>query len=207
MRCTYCGNVQPVPDLAERRAALAARERAAREAEQRKREAEERAQKAVRDKEERRERRRFRRGHFITTMFALLIAPAIISVTVFDLPARLGYGSSGADRLEQVQAQLVASGCSVLVPLDSEYADGNVSQLVHVEGKCIRVLAAGGKGHHTLALKLFSTDGKEVAEARDTTDPQAKYCAKASELVRYEIVVSPASKGRLSHLVMACPAK
>jgi len=73
----------------------------------------------------------------------------------------------------------------VLVPLDSEYVDGNVSKLVHVEGKCIRVLAAGGKGHHTLALKLFSTDGKEVAEARDTTDPQAKYCAKASELVRY----------------------
>jgi len=99
MRCTYCGCEQPVPDLAERRAALAAREKAARDAEQRQRETEERAQKAVRDKEERRERRRFRRGHFITTMFALLIAPAIISVTVFDLPARLGYGSSGADRL------------------------------------------------------------------------------------------------------------
>ncbi len=70
----------------------------------------------------------------------------------------------------------------------------------------MRVVAAGGNGHPSLELRLFSADGKELAHSTSTTDPQLSYCAKASETVRYEIVVGPASKGRLSHLVLACPA-
>jgi hypothetical protein len=139
------------------------------------------------------------------SILSILIAPVIISITIFDLPARLGFGSSGSSRLEQIQAQLVTTGCTVLEPVDSQYADGNVSRLINVDPHCIRVLAAGGGGHSTLGLRLYSADGKQVGKADDTTDPQLSYCSKSAQVLRYEIVVSPASKGRLSHLVLQCP--
>jgi len=198
MRCNYCGHEQPVPDLAQRRAAIAERERLALEKQKHAHSSRERDL-------DRREARRSRRWTWVISLLSMLIAPVIISITIFDLPARLGFGSSGAGRLEQIQAQLASTGCTVLEPLDSEWTDGNVSRLINVDHQCIRALAAGGGGHHTLGLKLFGADGKQLAEVTDTIDPQLAYCSKTKQVLRYEIAVSPASKGRLSHLVLACP--
>jgi len=198
MRCNYCGHEQPVPDLPQRRAAIAARERLALEKE---RDAHANRQRDL----DRREQRRSRRGTWMVSILSILVAPVIISVTIFDLPARLGFGSSGSKRLELIQAQLVSTGCTVLEPIDSEYADGNVSRLINVDPRCIRVLAAGGGGHSELRLELYSADGKQVAKTEGTTDPQLAYCSKTTQVLRYEIVVGPASKGRLSHLVLQCP--
>jgi hypothetical protein len=188
-----------------RRAAIAERERQARAAEDERRRAE-RDKREQRDRDaDRREARRSRRWGALLTVIPILIAPTIISITVFDLPARLGYGSSGSDRLEQLKTQLATKGCTVLDPIDSEYASGNVSRLVHVENQCIRVLAAGGGGHSTLGLRLYTSEGKEVGASSETTDPQLQYCPRAPDMMRYEIIVSAASKGRLSHAVLSCP--
>src|SRR5689334_19119781 len=110
MRCTYCGATSPVPDLAQRRAELERRDRAKRDAERQEDERLEREDKRREREEQLREGRRTRRGAIVMSIFATLTAPVIVSITVFDLPARLGFGASGADRLEQMKAQLAASG-------------------------------------------------------------------------------------------------
>jgi hypothetical protein len=206
MRCPYCATEQPVPDLEVRRRALADAKRA--ESEERRR-ADEREERDRERRDREADRREHRRGQWSTrliSLFAMLLAPAIISVTVFDLPARLGFGSSGAERIEQMIAQLGRAGCTVMVPQTSVYANGNVSKLITVEQDCVRVLAAGGDGHRSLSLRLFSETGKELAKSSDTTDPQLNYCPRAPGLLRYEIGISPASKGRLTHAVLSCKA-
>lgn len=206
MRCTYCGAEQPVPDLVERQRLLLERQREVRLAEERRaNEAREqrREAEAARDKKQ---NRRSRRWTWLFSLIPMLIAPTIIAITVFDAPARLGFGASGSDRLEQIQAQLQTTGCIVVSAIDSEYASGDVSKLFHVDAaQCIRAIAAGGSGHRSLALRLFGSTGTEVAKASDTTDPQLAYCAPAADMLRLEIVVGPASKGRLSHMILACP--
>lgn len=206
MRCPYCGAEQPVPDLEVRRRALADERRVQLEE---RREAAERDQREHERRERAADRREARRGQWSTrliSIFAMLLAPAIISVTVFDLPARLGFGSSGADRIGQVVTQLGNAGCTVMVPATSLYASGNVSRLVTVDQGCLRILAAGGDSHRSLSLRLFSETGKELAKSSDTTDPQISYCPRAPGLLRYEIGISPASKGRLTHAVLVCKA-
>ncbi len=214
MRCAYCGVEQPVPDLVDRQRLLLEQQREQRIAkqaeddrlEQAAREARQEA-KADRERDsDRRDARRSRRGTWIFSTLMMLIAPTIIAITVFDLPARLGYGASGSDRLELMKTQLIGNGCTVVSPIDSEYATGTVTKLVHVEAQCVCVIAAGGSGHSSLSLKLFGGNGKELAHAGDTTDPQLAYCAPAPDTLRYEIATGPASKGRLSHMVLACPA-
>lgn len=209
MTCAHCHASQPVPDLEARRRLLIEQQREARlAAEARAVEARD-ARREVREERDRhhdqREARRGRWGMRLMSLFAILAAPTIIAVMVFDLPARLGFGASGADRLAQVKAQLEGSGCTPLVGITSSYATGNVSRIVSVQQQCLRVFAAGGDGHRSLSLRLFSADGKEVARAGDTTDPQLAYCAAAPGMLRYEVGVSPAAKGRLSHMVLACP--
>jgi DNA-directed RNA polymerase subunit M/transcription elongation factor TFIIS len=209
--CGYCGHTQPIANLAERqrlaleqqrekRIVYEAQESDARQAAQR---AQQAADRKIADKES----KRSQRGTMIITMFTMLIAPVIISITVFDLPARLGFGDSGADRLELISAQMKQTGCSVIAPLQSQYTKSNVSRLFAVENQCVRAMAAGGGDHSTLGLRLYTADGKEVAKADDTTDPQVTYCAKNSATLRLEVRVGPASNGRLSHLVLACPAE
>ena len=85
------------------------------------------------------------------------------------------------------------------------HATGAVSQLVTVERRCVRVFAAGGDGHRTLSLRLFSDHGEELTHAGDTSDPQLAHCPQTPGLYRYEIGVAPAAKGRLSHMVLVCP--
>ena len=210
MRCSYCGHQQQVPDLEVRRRALVEQQREARIAEERRAEAAREERREAVAAQERAADRKSASGHrlrtWVISTITMLIAPVIIAITVFDLPARLGYGASGSDRLAQLETQLTGNGCKVFAPIDSEYASSNVSQLVAVDHQCIRVLAAGGSGHSTLSLRLFASDGKELAAAGDTTDPQLTYCAENAETLRYEIKIGVASKGRLSHLVMACPA-
>jgi len=129
----------------------------------------------------------------------------IIAVTVFDAPARLGFGASGKDRLAQMQTQLASIGCKVVHEIEAEYASSAVSELVGVgEGECIRVFAAGGTGHRTLAIKLFGPTGTQLAHQAITADPQLQYCSTTAQTVRFQIDVT--GKGRLSHMVMKCPA-
>src|SRR5438552_19017483 len=86
MRCNYCGHEGPVPDLAQRRAAIAERERLALE-----------KQKDAHARRERDLDRRDARGHrrraWTISILSMLVAPVIISITIFDLPAWLGFGS------------------------------------------------------------------------------------------------------------------
>lgn len=210
MRCGYCGATVALADAEARRRHALELEREARLREQAHiadaRAARREAREAEERIEEKRERRRGRWGARIMTLFAVLAAPTIIAVTVFDLPARLGFGASGADRLKQVTAQLVATGCTVLAPVRSTYATGTVSTLVAVDGGCVRILAAGAGDHRTLGLRLFGSDGRQIAKATDALDPQLAYCPAVAETLRYEIVVGPAAKGRLSHTVLRCPA-
>ena len=209
MHCQYCGVNQPVPDAESRRRLLLEEQREARLHAAREAELARENRREVREEQHReRDRKEAKRGRWVTwlaTLIPLLVAPTIIAVTVFDAPARLGFGASGSDRLEQMQTQLTSTGCTVVSAIGSEYASSNVSKLVKVDPQCIRVFAAGGGGHNTLSLRLFSSGGKEVAHAKDTTDPQLTYCATAADTMRYEIKIGVASKGRLSHMVLACP--
>ncbi len=210
MRCNHCGATQAVPDLEARRRLLLEQQRAQRLAAQARAEAEREARREAKEelehREEKKERRRARWGLRLTSLFAMLVAPVVIAVTVFDLPARLGFGASGAGRLAQVRDQLASTGCQPVGGIREQYATGSVSKLVPVTaGQCLRVLAAGGSGHSSLSLRLFDAAAKEVARAGNTTDPQLSYCATADGTLRYEIAVGPASKGRLSHLVLTCP--
>lgn len=214
MKCGYCGLEQPVPNVEERRRILLEEKREARLREEREAEAarEHRREQREAEKEQReeREKKSERRRGWIKAPFALipfLIAPVIIGITVFDAPARLGCGASGSDRLEQIQTQLAGQGCTVLVPIASEYTDANVSKLVTVADKqCIRAIAAGGSGHNRLSLTLYASAGPAVAKVKDTTDPQLVYCASSADTLRLEIAPGVASKGRLSYGVLACPA-
>lgn len=202
MTCPYCHATQPVPDLQARQQMLLAHKREEREAQREARREEREERQRLEDK---REARRGRWGMRLTTLFAMLVAPTIIAITVFDLPARLGYGDSGSGRLAQQRTMLAGQGCTPVGGISEQYASANVSKLVPVAAKqCIRVFAAGGDGHRTLTLRLFDADGKELARAGDTSDPQLRYCARAPATVRYEVGVGPASKGRLSHMVLTC---
>lgn len=214
MKCGYCGAVLTVPDLAQREAAMLEQRRLAlheRELEQAAHERYQQAQRqAVREHHERKERRSSVRWGRVTTLLGMLLAPVIVSVTVFDLPARLGFGDAGADRLGQVAAQLAARGCIAVGAAESAYATGAVSRVVAAptEGQppCLRVLAAGGPGHRSLRVRLFDLDGKELGSSGDQSDPQLEECARASAAVRYEVVPGVASKGRLTHQALRCPA-
>lgn len=210
MRCPYCGAAMQVHDVEARRrfvleqqreARLRDQQRAAEEREHRReaREAEERA-------EQRKERRSGRWGARLMTLFAVLAAPTIIAITVFDLPARLGFGDSGADRLSQLSRQLESNGCTVIAPVRSQYTTGTVSSLVTVEPGCLRLLAAGAGDHRTLGLRLFDSDGAPLTTTKsDTLDPQLTHCTPTAATWRYEVVVGPAAKGRLSHTALHCP--
>lgn len=213
MKCGYCGAVLTVPDLAQREAAMLEQRRLAlheRELEQAARERAQQAQRqAVREHHERKERRSSVRWGRVTTLLGMLLAPAIVSVTVFDLPARLGFGEAGADRLGQVAAQLAARGCTAVAAAESEYATGAVSRLVAApaagQPTCLRVLAAGGPGHRALRVRLFDLDGKELGTSGEQADPQLEECKRAAEAVRYEVVPGVAAKGRLTHQALRCP--
>ncbi len=209
MRCGYCGHEQPVPDLEARRKLLLEHQREARLAEQQRlaHEREVAAQAAAQRErhEDRKEAKKSRNWGRITSLFAMLLAPVIISVVVFDLPARLGFGDSGSGRLDLVVQQLTSTGCKVVEPVTSEYTSANVTALFDANA-CIRVLAAGGSGHSTLGLKLYVADGKEVMAVDSMPDPQLSFCTPTPTKLRYSIIVGPASKGRLSHAVLDCPA-
>jgi hypothetical protein len=207
LSCKYCGAERVAPDAEARRRALLDERRAKLEEE---RAAAERAERADDKRERHEEKKQHRRGMWatrLTSLLAVLAAPVIVSITVFDLPARLGYGASGADRVAQMTAQLEHGGCTVLQPATSLYTSGSVSQLVTVEDGCLRVLAAGGEGHRDLSLRLFSDGGKELAHSANSSDPQLSYCARASTLLRYQIDVAPAAKGRLTHTALRCAAE
>lgn len=209
MRCAHCGATQAVPDLEARRRMLLEQQREARIAEQQRAQEERERRREAREERERhedkKEARRGRWGARVTTLVAMLLAPTIIAVVVFDAPARLGFGDSGSGRLAQQRTMLAGSGCTPLGGISEQYATGSVTKLLPVaEKQCIRVFAAGGDGHRSLSLRLFDASGKEVAKAGDTTDPQLTYCAKAAGTFRYEVGVGVASKGRLSHMVLTC---
>src|SRR5690349_1583418 len=147
MACPYCHRTQAVPDLEVRRRLLLDQQREARlaaeahaaEAREARREAREEAER----RESKKEARRGRWGMRLLTLVSILLAPTIIAITVFDLPARLGFGASGSDRLGQMKKQLVeGSGCTVVRGISSEYASSNVSKLFPVQAaQCIRVFA------------------------------------------------------------------
>jgi hypothetical protein len=209
MQCQYCGAVQGVPDAAARERALWERQRAEAEAQQRQLDAQHRAEEARRaarrDREERAERKRSVRWGLVTTLLSVLVAPAIISVTVFDLPARLGFGADGSDRLGLIATQLTERGCQVVAPVAATYTSSAETRLVKAEaGTCLRIVAAGGSGHDSLKLRVFDLDGKEVAVSPESRDPQLEYCPKAAGSLRYEVVPGMLDKGRLSHMVLAC---
>ncbi len=211
MQCHYCGAVQAVPDLEARQRALAERQRAEAHARQLEHEAHYRQQEAHReahrDAEERKERRRGVRWGYVTTLFSVLLAPVIISITMFDLPARLGIGGDGADRLALVATQLAERGCTVLTPPSSLYTDGTVTRLVKPEGdRCVRVLAAGGPRQDSLKVRLFDLDGREVAVSPQSSDPQLEHCPPAPGSLRYEIVPGLLDKGQLTHMALSCPS-
>jgi hypothetical protein len=214
MKCQYCGAVQAVPDLAAREHSLMQR-RHAELAEQQQRADVARhqaqlARDAQRDVLERKERRSGVRWGRVVTLFSMLLAPTIIAITVFDLPARLGFGAAGADRLKIVATQLSERGCTVLVQPASLYSGGTVSRLVTVESSgqltCLRALAAGGPDHTSLTVRIFDLDGKQVAKSESSSDPQAEYCAPAAGSLRYEVVPGVAAKGRLTHMALSCPS-
>lgn len=210
-KCQYCGLEQPVPDADERRKHLIAEQReVARLADIRQREQEhawDKERDALERKAKRADRRSERRGRWFTVVIGLisaLIAPVIIAITVFDAPARLGFGASGKERLEQIQTQLTS--CTTIHPPEAEYASGPVSKLIGMaEGDCIRVFAAGGNGHSRLGVHLFGGTNTELAKQAETPDPQLLYCSKIAQTVRFQIDVGTASKGRLSHMVLKCP--
>jgi hypothetical protein len=219
MRCPYCGLEQQAPDAdarhrrmleEQREARLRAEAEANAEAERRRQDREDRQEE--REEREKRRERRWRPVTWLLSLIPLLIATVIIAITVFDAPARLGFGASGKDRLEQIQQQLTGTGCTTLQAPEAEYASSNVSKLVGVaEQQCIRVFAAGGGGHNSLGLKLFDPEGKELAHAAQTPgatsmDPQVQYCSPRGGTLRYQIEVGVVAKGRLSHMVLACPA-
>jgi hypothetical protein len=209
MQCSYCGAVQAVPDLAAREQALLQHRRAELE-EQRHRDEQARLREASireaqREALERKERRSSIRWGRVTMLFSMLLAPVIISITVFDLPARLGFGDAGADRLALVATQLRERGCSELAPPSSLYAAGTVSRLVTLADGCLRVIAAGGPSHTGLTLRVFDLDGNELAKSQSSSDPQAEVCPAKSGSLRYEIVLGPAAKGRLTHQALRCP--
>lgn len=214
MRCPYCGAAVAVPDVEARRRHQLERDREARLHAQHHaavaREERREAREAEDRREERRERRRGRWGMGLVSLFAILLAPTIIAVTVFDLPARLGFGADGSDRLAQIATQLRGTGCTTLRPIDSTYATGTVSQLVTIDPAtaptCLHVLAAGAGDHRTLSLRLFAPDGKPLEKSGDTLDPQLTHCTPTGGTFRYEIAPGPAGKGRLSHTVLTCPA-
>lgn len=209
-RCIYCGATVPLADADARRRHALELEREARLREQQRLDAERDARRdaeaAAERRAERRERRRGRWGARILALVTALAAPLIIAITVFDLPARLGFGPSGADRLAQITRQLREQGCTVLAPVRSTYATSTVSKLVEVEAGCVRVLAAGAGDHRSLGLRLYAADGALLGRAADSLDPQLTYCGAAAGTLRYEIVVGPAAKGRLSHTVLRCPS-
>jgi len=210
MRCPYCGAAIVVPDAEARRRYLLEQQREARLADQHRaaeqRELRREAREEAERKTDRKERRSGRWGTRIMSLIAVLAAPTIIAITVFDAPARLGFGASGADRLGQLATQLRGTGCTTVAAIRSQYATGTVSQLVTTDGVgCLRVLAAGAGDHRTLGLRLFDAEGNELAKAAGTLDPQLTYCPTAAATLRYEVVVGPAAKGRLSHTVLGCP--
>jgi len=45
----------------------------------------------------------------------------------------------------------------------------------------------------------------ELAHTAETADPQLAYCPRAPGLLRYEVRVGPAAKGRLTHMALRCP--
>ncbi|MEZ4363251.1 MAG: hypothetical protein R3B48_23955 [Kofleriaceae bacterium] len=212
MKCSYCGAVLQVPDFAARQQAWLAQRREEREQRvaevaahlQRERDAHERR----REREDRKARRSEVRWGRVMTLLSMLAAPVIISITVFDLPARLGFGGAGADRVAIVATQLGERGCQPLGAPTSEYTSGTVSRLVRLEGEgCLRIVAAGGPGHSSLTLRVFDLDGKQVAKSPSTGDPQVEFCPKSQGSLRYEIVAGAAAKGRLTHVALRCPAK
>ncbi|MDX2089094.1 MAG: hypothetical protein SFX73_14650 [Kofleriaceae bacterium] len=206
-RCTYCGREQQVPDLEARRRLLLEEQREARlRALQEQQHARELREEQREANERARERRR-RPFTWLAGLIPMLLAPAIIAVTVFDAPARLGFGASGSDRLEQYVTQMKATGCTIVKDVDAEYANSTVSKLVPVAAnQCLRVMAAGGPGHSSLTLMLFNSEGRTVATAASSLDPRVDYCARAAETLRFELGIGPAAKGRLSTVVLACPA-
>ncbi|HEU0036974.1 MAG TPA: hypothetical protein VFQ53_40465 [Kofleriaceae bacterium] len=207
MRCTYCGLEQPVPDVEARRQFLLEQQREARLDAERRERAEQAEREAAERHEERKQARRGRWVAWLGTLVGVLVGPTIIAITVFDLPARLGFGASGKDRLELIERQLATGGCTPVIAPDSQYANSNVTKLFPIAaGQCARVFAAGGDGHSTLGLKLFGPDGAQLVDGADnTSDPQLQYCATAAATLRFEIKIGVASKGRLSYMVLACP--
>jgi hypothetical protein len=210
MQCAYCGAVQAVPDLQARERALIERQRQEQLAYQLEQEAysrrEEAMREAAREAEQRKERKRGVRWGMVTTLFSLLLAPVILSITIFDLPARLGLGEDGSDRLALIAEQLGEGGCTPLSPSTSTYTRSTVTRLVKLERGCLRVLAAGGPDHDDLTVRLFDVEGKEVARSTASRDPQLKYCVSAPASLRYEVAPGMMDKGRLTHLALACPA-
>lgn len=208
MQCAYCGAVQAVPDLQARERALIERQRHEQLAYQLEQEAHFREQEAMREAyreaEERKQQRSGVRWGRVTTLFSMLLAPVIISITVFDLPARLGFGEDGSDRAALIATQLGEGGCKPLVPSTSTYTKSTVTRLVKLESGCLRVLAAGGPDHDDLTIRIFDVEGKEVAKSTASRDPQLKVCTPGS--LRYEVVPGMMDKGRLTHLALACPA-
>lgn len=204
MKCQYCGNTQAVPNLVEREQLRLAQQQAEFAAMQ---QAAEFEHAVVRDHLDRKERKASIRWGRVTTIFSMLLAPVIISVVVFDLPARLGFGAAGEDRVQQTQQLLAQRGCTVAHGPTSLYASGAVSKIVNVPNGCLRVVAAGGPDHGSLTLKIYDADGKVRAKAESSADPQVEECVSAAAALRYEVQPGPASKGRLTHLAMLCPAK
>jgi hypothetical protein len=212
MQCQYCGAVQAVPDQAARERALWERKRHEAYMYQAEQEAWHREQEAMREAhrehEDRKERKSGIRWGRVTTIFSMLLAPAIISVTVFDLPARLGFGGDGSDRLNLVVQQLESRGCKAVAKPASLYTKSAVTTLAPLESGCLRVIAAGGPDQDSLKVKIFDLDGKEVAVSPESSDPQLEHCPKqAGGSLRYEVLPGMMDKGRLTHVALACPAK
>ena len=211
MQCAYCGAVQAVPDLAARERALHEREHQQRLAVQQQREERRFEHQQRREEEDRKAHRSSMRWGRVATFVSMLAAPAILSVTVFDLPARLGFGEDGSDRLKLVSEQLTqpAGGCTALAPVAALYTKSTVTRLVTAPSGCLRIFAAGGPEHDALTLRIFDGQGKEVAKSPASRDPQLEYCPEAgqSTQLRYEVVPGMMDKGRLSHVAFGCAAK
>jgi hypothetical protein len=210
MQCSYCGAVQAVPDLQARERALIERQRQELQAHQLEQEVhfrrDEATREAAREAEERQHRRSGIRWGRVTTLFSMLLAPVILSITIFDLPARLGLGEDGSDRLALIATQLGEGGCTPLVPSTSTYTKSTVTRLVKLDDGCLRVLAAGGPDHDALTVRIFDAEGKEVAKSAASRDPQLTFCPSAAGSLRYEVVPGMLDKGRLTHLALGCPA-
>jgi hypothetical protein len=192
-----------LPDARERLELLEQRRR---EAEEYERERIREAREMQREERSEKERRWNSRWTSVVGFLSFLIAPVIISITVFDLPARLGFGGSGAERLELYKTQLEGTGCKVMQPIKSVYTKAPLSELLPPEGRgCMHVLAAGGPGHSQLTLKLFDHNGREAAKSEASSDPRLVFCAPRDGMFRYEVGIGLLDKGRLSHMVLLCP--